>query len=60
MQYLLTVVLLFTQVFTSFAQSPGDATPPRSEKTKAIRLDAKRYRADGETLIRLSGIKVVA
>ena len=59
MQYLLTVVLLFTQAFTTFAQSPGDAAPSRSEKVKAIRLDAKRYRADGETLIRLSGIKVV-
>jgi hypothetical protein len=58
MKYVSIVVLLFIHICT-FAQTPGEDVPARHEKVKIIPLNAKRYRAKGELLLRLSGIKVI-
>lgn len=60
MKYMITVALLLTHTCITFAQSSEDKEIPANEKVKTIRLKAERYRADGQLLIRLSGIKVIA
>ena len=59
MKYLLTVVLAFMQAALIFAQSADTIVPSKEKRVKTIRLHAKQYRAKGETLIRLSGVKVI-
>jgi len=59
MKYLLTVLLVFTQAVICFAQLSDTTVSPKDKKIKTIRLHAKQYRAKGETLIRLSGVKVI-
>ncbi|SHN36083.1 hypothetical protein [Chitinophaga sp. CF418] len=58
MKYAFIAALLFTHICTS-AQTPAEGEAAGNEKVKVIRLDAKRYRAKGELLLRLSGIKVI-
>lgn len=58
MKYAFITALLSIQICT-FAQTPAENGATGNEKVKVIRLDAKRYRADGEPLLRLSGIKVI-
>lgn len=58
MKYSFIVVLFFIHLCT-FAQTPAEDVTTRNEKVKVIRLDAKRYRANGEPLLRLSGIRVI-
>ncbi|KAA2240678.1 hypothetical protein F0L74_31535 [Chitinophaga agrisoli] len=56
MKYLLTAVFVWTQALAIFAQS-ADTTKTR--KIKTIHLKARQYRAKGETLIPLSGVRVI-
>jgi len=56
MKYAFIAALLFSPICL-FAQGTGDNIT--NGKVKAIQLNAKRYRADGEALLRLSGIKVI-
>lgn len=52
------VALLLIHICT-FAQTPDEDGSARNEKVKVIHLHAERYRAKGELLLRLSGIKVI-
>lgn len=55
----IAALLLIPACIIAQAQAPAEDGTPKNKHVKVIRLDAKRYRADGEALLRLSGIKVI-
>jgi len=58
MKYAFIAALLLIPVCI-IAQVPAEDGKSKDEKVKVIHLDAKRYRAKGEPLLRLSHIKVI-
>jgi hypothetical protein len=58
MKHAFIVALLLIPIGT-FAQTHTEDAAAKNEKVKVIHLDARRYRATGEPLLRLSGIKVI-
>ena len=55
----IATLLLIPACIIAQVQAPAEEGISKKENVKVIRLDARRYRADGEALLRLSGIKVI-